>query len=139
MTVLRETLTQYRTVTSHLLEGKRVVCTLVLRSLATSVADPDPKPDPSDPYVLGPPRSRSGSSSQRQGCGSGSDPDSIGSVDPDPDSESGSGSRRAKMTHKSRKKFVKVHVLKCWMAFFGAEGFFCNLDILGLGIGKLQF
>ncbi len=30
------------------------------------------------------------------------DPDSIGSVDPD--SESGSGSRRAKMTHKSRKK-----------------------------------
>jgi hypothetical protein len=44
------------------------------------------------------------------------DPDSIGSVDPDP--ESGSGSRRAKMTHKSRKKFVKVHVLKCWMASF---------------------
>ncbi len=41
-----------------------------------------------------------------QGCGSGSEsvsglnPDSIGSVDPDPDSES----RRAKMTHKSRKK-----------------------------------
>ncbi len=48
-----------------------------------------------------------------QGCGSGLDPDSIGSVDPDPDSESGSGSRRAKMTHKSRKFFVKVHVLKC--------------------------
>jgi hypothetical protein len=44
------------------------------------------------------------------------DPDSIGPVDPDPDSES--GSRRAKMTHKSRKKFVKVHVLKCWMASF---------------------
>jgi hypothetical protein len=41
-----------------------------------------------------------------QGCGSGSglDPDSIGSVDPD--SESGSGSRRAKMTRKSRKKFL---------------------------------
>ncbi len=40
----------------------------------------------------------------KQGCGSGSglDPDSIGSVAPD--SESGSGSRRAKMTHKSRKK-----------------------------------
>jgi hypothetical protein len=34
--------------------------------------------------------------------GSGLDPHSIGSVDPD--SESGSGSRRAKMTHKSRKK-----------------------------------
>jgi hypothetical protein len=46
------------------------------------------------------------------------DPDSIGSVDPDPDSESGSGSRRAKMTHKSRQKFVKVHVFKCWMASF---------------------
>ena len=46
-----------------------------------------------------------------QGCGSGSglDPYSIGSVDPDPYSESGSGSRRAKMTHKSRKKLVKVH------------------------------
>ncbi len=56
----------------------------------------------------------------RQGCGSGSvlDPYLIGSVDPDPYSESGSGSRRAKMTHKSRKKLVKVHVLKCWMASF---------------------
>jgi hypothetical protein len=32
--------------------------------------------------------------------------------------ESGSGSRRAKMTHKSKQKFVKVHVLKCWMASF---------------------
>jgi hypothetical protein len=59
---------------------------------------------------------------KKQWCGSGSvlDPYSIGSVDPDPDpySESGSGSRRAKMTHKSRQKFVKVHVLKCWMASF---------------------
>ncbi len=53
-----------------------------------------------------------------QGSGSGLDPDSIGSVDPDPDSESGSGSRRAKITQKSRKKFVKVHVLKCWMPSF---------------------
>jgi hypothetical protein len=55
-----------------------------------------------------------------QGCGSGSglDPDSIGSVDPDPDSESGSGSRRAKMTHKSRQKFLKVNFWKCWMASF---------------------
>jgi hypothetical protein len=45
------------------------------------------------------------------------------------------------MTHKSRKKFVKVHVLKCWMAVLRAEGVFYNLDILygGLGIGKLQF
>ncbi len=32
------------------------------------------------------------------------DLDSIGSVNPDPDSESRSGSRRAKMTHKSKKK-----------------------------------
>jgi hypothetical protein len=30
---------------------------------------------------------------------------------------SGSGSRRAKMTHKSRKKFSK-YILKCWMASF---------------------
>jgi hypothetical protein len=46
---------------------------------------------------------------------------------------------RAKMTHKSRKKFVKVHVLKCWMASLEMKS--CNLDILygGLGIGKLQF
>jgi hypothetical protein len=52
------------------------------------------------------------------GSGSGLDPYSIGPVDPDPDpySESGSGSRRAKMTHKSRKK--KIDVLKCWMASF---------------------
>jgi hypothetical protein len=52
-----------------------------------------------------------------QGCGSGSelDPDSIGSVDPDPYSESGSG--RAKITHKSKKKF-KCHVLKFWMFSF---------------------
>jgi hypothetical protein len=63
-----------------------------------------------------------------QGCGSG-----FSRV-----SGSGSGSRRAKMTHKRRKKFVKVHALKCWMASLRAEGFFCNLDILygGLGIGK---
>ncbi len=45
---------------------------------------------------------------QKQGFGSrsGLDPDSIRSVDPDPYSESGSGSRRAKMTHKSRKKEI---------------------------------
>jgi hypothetical protein len=33
---------------------------------------------------------------------------------------SGSGSRRAKMTHKNRKKFTKFHVLKCRM--FSFEG-----------------
>jgi hypothetical protein len=59
----------------------------------------------------------------------------------DPESESGSGSRRAKMTHKSRKKLAKVHVLSVGWRLLRAEGFFCNLDILyeGLGIGKLQF
>jgi hypothetical protein len=73
--------------------------------------------------------------SKKQGCGSGSglDPYSIGSVDLDSESES----RRAKMTHKSRQKFVKVHVLKCWMASS------ITWDILygglALGIGKLQF
>jgi hypothetical protein len=58
------------------------------------------------------------------------DPYSIGPVDPDLDSKSGSG---------SRKKFVEVHFLKCWIASF--KGFFWNFDILygGLGIGKLQF
>jgi hypothetical protein len=51
------------------------------------------------------------------------DPDSIGSVDPDLDPESGfgSGSRRAKMTHKSRKKFVKVHVLNLEFEFESFE------------------
>jgi len=43
---------------------------------------------------------------QFQGCrsGSGLDLDSVGSVDPDSENGSRSGSRRAKMTHKSRKK-----------------------------------
>ncbi len=35
-----------------------------------------------------------------------SDSDSVRSVDPYPDSEPGSGSSRAKLTHKSRKKFI---------------------------------
>ncbi len=39
---------------------------------------------------------------------------------PDSGSESGSGSRRAKMTHKNRKKVKKFHVLKSWM--FPFEG-----------------
>jgi hypothetical protein len=47
-----------------------------------------------------------------------SDPDSIRSVDSYP--ESGSGSRRAKMTHKNRKKIEKFYVLKFWM--FSFEG-----------------
>ncbi len=56
-------------------------------------------------------------------------------------SKSGSGSRRAKMTHhKSRKIFLKVHVLKkcCTWPLLRAEGFFCNLNVLyGGRIGKL--
>ncbi len=56
-----------------------------------------------------------------QGSGSGSvsglDPYSNRSVDPGPDSysesRSGFGSRRAKMTHKSRKKIQKFHVFTC--------------------------
>jgi hypothetical protein len=38
----------------------------------------------------------------------------------DPDQESGFGSRRAKMTHRNRKKITKFHVLKRWM--FSFEG-----------------
>jgi hypothetical protein len=75
------------------------------------------------------------------GSGSVLDPYSIGSVDPDPYSESGSESRRAKMTHKSRKKLVKFMFLSVGWPLLRAEGFFYNLDILygGLGIGKMQF
>jgi hypothetical protein len=77
-----------------------------------------------------------------QGCGSGLDPDSIGSVDSDPDSGSGSGSKRAKITQKSRKKFVKSS------CFEVLDGLFRELKASsgtwtwigkGLGIGKLQF
>jgi hypothetical protein len=40
--------------------------------LFTSIADPEPNPDPLDPHVFGPPESGSGSISQRYGSGSGS-------------------------------------------------------------------
>ncbi len=45
------------------------------------------------------------------------------------------------MTHKSRKKLVKLYVVSVGWPLLRAEGFFYNLDILygGLGIGKLQF
>ncbi len=39
-----------------------------------------------------------------RGSGSELDPESIESLDPDPYSESESGSKRAKMTHRSRRK-----------------------------------
>ncbi len=79
-----------------------------------------------------------------QGCGSGSelDPYSIGSVDPNPYSESGSGSRRrAKMTHKSRKKLRNFMLWSAGCSLLRVGDFFCNLDVLyeGLGIGKLLF
>ncbi len=44
-----------------------------IEKLFSSVTDPDQNPDPSDPYVFGPPGSGSGSISQRYGSGSGSD------------------------------------------------------------------
>jgi hypothetical protein len=40
--------------------------------LSSSVADPDSDPDPSDPYVFGPPGSGTESITQRYGSGSGS-------------------------------------------------------------------
>jgi hypothetical protein len=68
-----------------------------------------------------------------QGCGSG-----FNRV-----SGSGSGSRRAKMTHKSRKFFIKFMFRSVGWPLLRAEaeGFFCNLDVLygGVEIGKLQF
>jgi hypothetical protein len=52
-----------------------------------------------------------------------------------------SGSRRAKSTHKNRKKINKFHFLKCWISLLRTENFFCSLNVLygGLGIIKLQF
>ncbi len=71
--------------------------------------------------------------------------DLIRSVDPnpDPDLESESGSKRAKMTHKNRKKLRNFMFWKFWNAvcsLLRADGFFCSLDVLygGLGIRKLQ-
>jgi hypothetical protein len=45
-------------------------------------------------------------------------------VDPDP--ESGSGSRRAKMTHKSRKKLKNFMFSSVGWPLLRAEGFFSN-------------
>jgi hypothetical protein len=52
--------------------------------------------------------------------------------------KSGSGSRRAKMTHKSRKKLKNFMFSSVGWPLLRAEGFFSNLDVLygGLGIGK---
>ncbi len=54
-----------------------------------------------------------------------------------------SGSRRAKTTHRNRKKEKeKFHVLKCWM--FSVEGWrrlLCSLNVItgGTGLSKFQF
>ncbi len=54
---------------------------------------------------------------------------------------SGSGSRRAKMTHKNRKKSRIFMILSTGCSLLRAEGFSCSLGVLygGLGISKLQF
>jgi hypothetical protein len=69
-------------------------------------------------------------------------------LDPDPHGTalirvagSGSGSRRAKMTHKNRKKSRIFMFLSTECSLFRAEGFFCSLGVLygSLGISELQF
>jgi hypothetical protein len=54
---------------------------------------------------------------------------------------SGSGSRRAKITHKSRKKSRIFMFLSTGCSLLRVEGFSCSLGVLygGLGISKLQF
>ncbi len=54
---------------------------------------------------------------------------------------SGSGSRRAKMTHKNRKKYRIFMFWSAGCSLFRTEGFSCSLGVLygGLGISKLQF
>jgi hypothetical protein len=71
--------------------------------------------------------------------GFGLDPDSIRSVDPD--SKSGSGFRRAKMTHKNRKKLRNSTFSSAKCSLLRAEGFSSSLDVLydGLGTNKLKF
>jgi hypothetical protein len=68
------------------------------------------------------------------GSGSGLEPNLMGSLDPYLDSQSGFGSRRAKMTHKHRKKLINFFFWSAWCSLLRAEGFSCSLDI-----SKLQF
>jgi hypothetical protein len=65
----------------------------------------------------------------------------VSDPDPYPDSNCGSGSRRAKMTHKNRKMSRIFMFLSTGCSLLRAEGFFCSLGVLyvGLGISKLQF
>jgi hypothetical protein len=60
--------------------------------------------------------------------GSGLDPVSIRSVDPD----SEYGSRRAKMTHKNRKKLINrvSFFLSDGCSLLRVEGFSCSMDVL---------
>jgi hypothetical protein len=69
------------------------------------------------------------------------DPHYFELLDPDPHSNCGSGSRRAKMTHKNRKKSSIFMFLSTGCSLLRAEGFSCSLGVLygGLGISKLQF
>jgi hypothetical protein len=62
-------------------------------------------------------------------------------LDPDPQFECGSGPRRAKMTHKNRKKSRIFMFLCTGCSLVKAEGFSCSLGVLygGLRISKLQF
>jgi hypothetical protein len=54
---------------------------------------------------------------------------------------SGSGSRRAKMTHKNRKKYRMFMFWSAGCSLLRTEGFSCSLGVFyeGLGISKLQF
>ncbi len=62
-------------------------------------------------------------------------------LDPDPYSNCGSGSRRAKMTHKNRRKSKIFMFLSTGCSLLRAEGFSCSLGVLywGLEIRKVQF
>jgi hypothetical protein len=62
-------------------------------------------------------------------------------LDPDPHSNCGSGYRRAKITHKNKKKSRIFIFLSTGCSLLRAEGFSCSLGVLygGLGISKLQF
>jgi hypothetical protein len=54
---------------------------------------------------------------------------------------SGSGSRRAKMTHKNRKKYRIFMFWSAGCSLLRAEDFSCSLGVLygGLGISKKQY
>ncbi len=67
---------------------------------------------------------------RKQCCG----PVLMGSLASYPDPDSQSGSRRAKMTHKDRKKSINFIFLSAGCSLLRAEGFPCSLDI-----SKLQF